>query len=136
MAVMAALHGTPYDGPVWIQHPDVQAALKLAGLPTELPDPDYPESEAGIFKRKYREVTSGTHTHTEHVWETPPPEGALFLGTFQECGQWLTDNKVRDSSVVGEELEGDDEGIEYYLTSTGRYIDNGEEAAFFAMFDD
>lgn len=137
--VMAAVHGAHYTGPVWYKQPEIQAALKLAGLPPELPEPKYAESEVGVFRRKYRDVAhhgegGTTITVPEHVWEEPSHEDALFLGTWSECHDWVREQNVQDDVIFG----GPDpeDKLTYYVTRTGREIDRGEEAAFFAQFEE
>lgn len=137
MVVMAAVHGATYDGPVWTKQPEIQAAFKLAGLPLDLPTPKYAETEAGVFKKKYQEVTAGTFTFVEHAWELPNPDDALFLGTFAECYQWAKDHHIEDNVIFTGSLPPDPtDSTEYYVQNTGREIDNGEEAAFFAQFEE
>lgn len=124
-AVMASVHGMPYTGPVWNQQPEIKEAFKLAGLPEELPLPEYSEAEVGVFPKKYQTVQVGNTTVTEHSWESDPdPDDAVFLGTYSDCYAWLKENQVTEEKAE-----------EYYVTRTGRVIDNGEEAAFFAQFD-
>lgn len=137
MAALASVHGATYSGPIWTEQPEVQAAFKLAGLPLDLPIPKYAETEAGVFKKKYQEVTAGAFTFTEHAWEAPNPDDALFLGTYAECSQWARDNHVEDNVVFNGSMPPDPASPhEYYIQNTGREIDKGEEAAFFAQFDE
>lgn len=137
--VMASVHGMTYSGPIWPHQPEIQAALKLAGLPSELPEPEYAKTEAGVFKKKYQEVqvTATATTITEHMWEASNPDDALFLGTYAQCHQWAKDHHIEDDVVFNGSLPPDPTGSnEYYIQNTGREIDNGEEAAFFAQFEE
>jgi hypothetical protein len=135
---MAAVHGNVYSGPTWIEEPDIQEALKAVGLPSSLPIPFYPGTEAGIFLKKYQEIQLSTTTFTEHAWEEPGHEEAVFLGTYKECYQWLSEHGAKASRVVEppRERRVNEVQYEYYITGTGRLIDKGEEAAFFAQFED
>lgn len=117
--MMAQVHGMTYKGPVWTDQPEIQEAFRFAGLPLDLPTPKYPEDEAGVFKKEYQEIAPGEF---EHVWEgDPDPSKAVFLGTYTGC------HKYMQESGLGPE--------QFYVTKTGRVIDNGEEQAFFSQFE-
>lgn len=121
MSTMAVIHGATYSGPVWSQQPEIQKALKAAGLPEELPLPEYPSDEFGIFPKKFATREVNSHTYTEHIWEQYPNiEEALHTGTRKECFDYWKEHALDDNV--------------FYTTLTGRVLDRGEEEAFFAQF--
>lgn len=136
--VMAWVHGQTYEGPIWPEQPEIAEALKIAGLPPELPMPSYPENEAGVFRKKYVErKVNNSVTITEHTWEEPAPEEAVFLGTWSECQEWVSKRGLSGSVIaVANHEDGASPSLRdsLYITKTGRIIDKGEEKAFFAQF--
>jgi hypothetical protein len=152
MEVMAAVHGATYSGPIWTKQPEIQEALRVAGLPQELPRPTYAEIEAGVFKKEYGDVryqakadaseaskVSATTTITvqEHIWGPPDPEEAVFLGTFSECYDWIKAKGLEDNVIFTGGMDPEPSStMEFFVQNTGREIDRGEEAAFFAQFEE
>lgn len=74
--VMAAVHGMPYTGPM-LDRSEIHA---LAGLPAELPEPEYPESEFCVQRLAAGEVMRAGE---------PAEKSIVMRGTAETCRSWI-----------------------------------------------
>jgi len=110
MATMAYVHGYEYKGPVL----DQGEIRTMAGLPVELPKPEYPETEFCVERSPPR--------HNEYREMGRPVEANIaFRGTAEACHAWIKKERADKR---------------YDVNTTGRMLRTEEECerAFCALY--
>lgn len=123
--MMAAVHGMPYRGPVL----DRAEIHEMAGLPEELPDPEYPDAEfcAELIPGRPRvpwSVAPGMTEQRAHtVYDNPVVANVRTRGTSEQVWTWI---------------RAQTDGETYVCNTTGRKLmtDEEAEAKWYARFED